>query len=72
MQTEIQAAEPLEPDTGDSEFQMAIEKLKCHKPPGTDQTYVPRVTVLSCVLFVGECVLDNCHRDIGPLFDYPN
>jgi hypothetical protein len=35
--------------------------------------YVPfGVIVLLCVLFVCECVLDNCHRDIGPLFDYPN
>jgi hypothetical protein len=22
------------------------------------------------VLFVCECVLDNCHRDMGALFDY--
>jgi hypothetical protein len=29
-------------------------------------------TVLFCVLFVGKCVLDNCHQDIGALFDYPN
>jgi hypothetical protein len=35
--------------------------------------YVPFcVTVLFCVLFVCECVLDNCHRVIGTLFDYPN
>jgi hypothetical protein len=35
--------------------------------------YVPFcVVVLFCVLFVCECVLDNCHRDIGALFDYPN
>jgi hypothetical protein len=35
--------------------------------------YVPFcVIVLFCVLFVCECVLDNCHRDIGALFDYPN
>jgi hypothetical protein len=35
--------------------------------------YVPFcVTVLFCVLFVCECVLDNCHRDIEALFDYPN
>jgi hypothetical protein len=35
--------------------------------------YVPFcVTVLFCVLFVCECVLDYCHRDIGALFDYPN
>jgi hypothetical protein len=30
------------------------------------------VIVLFCVLFVFECVLENCHRDIGVLFDYPN
>jgi L-asparagine transporter-like permease len=35
--------------------------------------YVPFcVIVLFCVLFVCERVLDNCHRDIGALFDYPN
>jgi hypothetical protein len=35
--------------------------------------YVPFcVTVLFCVLFVCECVLENCHRDIGALSDYPN
>jgi hypothetical protein len=35
--------------------------------------YVPFcVIVLFCVLFVCECVLDKCHRDIGALFDYPN
>jgi hypothetical protein len=28
--------------------------------------------VLLCVLFVCEFVLDNCHRDIGALFGYPN
>jgi hypothetical protein len=28
--------------------------------------------VLFCVLFVCVCVLDNCHRDIRALFDYPN
>jgi hypothetical protein len=35
--------------------------------------YVPLcVILLVCVLFVGECVLDKCHWDIGALFDYPN
>jgi hypothetical protein len=35
--------------------------------------YVPFcVIVLICVLFLCEYVLDNCHRDIGALFDYPN
>jgi hypothetical protein len=34
--------------------------------------YVPLCgIVLFCVLFVCACVLDNCHRDIGALFDYP-
>jgi hypothetical protein len=28
--------------------------------------------LLLCVLFVCECVPDNCHRDIGALFYYPN
>jgi hypothetical protein len=30
------------------------------------------LVVLLYVLFVCECVLDNCHRDIGALFDYRN
>jgi hypothetical protein len=38
--------------------------------------YVPfcvfYLIVLFCVLFVYECVLDYCHRDIGALIDYPN
>jgi hypothetical protein len=35
--------------------------------------YVPfSLIVLFCVLFVCEYSLYNCHRDIGPLFDYPN
>jgi hypothetical protein len=31
-----------------------------------------RLIVLLCVLFVCECLRDNCHRDIGALFDYSN
>jgi hypothetical protein len=35
--------------------------------------YVPFcVNVLFFVLFVCECVLDNCHQDVGALFDYSN
>jgi dolichyl-phosphate-mannose--protein O-mannosyl transferase len=35
--------------------------------------YVPFcVIVLFCVPFVCECVLDNCHRNIAAIFDYPN
>jgi hypothetical protein len=30
------------------------------------------VIVLFFVPFMCECVLDNCHRDIGALFDYHN
>jgi hypothetical protein len=36
-QTEIHTAEPLVPEPSDSEVGMAIEKLKRHKSPGTDQ-----------------------------------
>jgi hypothetical protein len=36
-QTEIHTAEPLVPEPSDSEVEMAIEKLKRHKSPGTDQ-----------------------------------
>jgi hypothetical protein len=36
-QTEKHTAEPLVPEPSDSEFEMAIEKLKRHKSPGSDQ-----------------------------------
>jgi len=36
-QTEIHTAEPLVPEPSDFEFEFAIEKLKCHKSPGTDK-----------------------------------
>jgi len=36
-QTEIHTAEPLVPEPSASEFELAIEKLKSHKSPGTDQ-----------------------------------
>jgi len=36
-QTEIQTVEPLVPEPSASEFELAIEKLKRHKSPGTDQ-----------------------------------
>jgi hypothetical protein len=36
-QTEIHTAEPLEPELSACEVQKAIEKLKGHKLPGTDQ-----------------------------------
>ena len=35
-QTEIYTAEPLVPEPSTFEFEMAIEKLKRHKSPGTD------------------------------------
>jgi hypothetical protein len=35
--TEIHTAEPLVPEPSTAEFEMAIEKLKRHKSPGTDQ-----------------------------------
>jgi hypothetical protein len=34
--------------------------------------YVPFCVIAFYVLFVCECVLGNCHRDIGALFDDPN
>ena len=37
MQTEIHAAEPLVPELSAFEVEMAIEKLKKHKSPGSDQ-----------------------------------
>jgi hypothetical protein len=36
-QTEIHTAESLVPEPSDSKFEMAIEKLKRHKSPGSDQ-----------------------------------
>ena len=36
-QTEIHTAEPLVSEPSTFEFELAIEKLKCHKSPGTDQ-----------------------------------
>jgi hypothetical protein len=36
-QTEIHTAEPLAPEPSVLEFELAIEKLKSHKSPGTDQ-----------------------------------
>jgi len=36
-QTEIHTAEPLVPESSAFEVEMAIEKLKRHKLPGTDQ-----------------------------------
>jgi len=36
-QTEMHTAKPLVPEPSASEFKLAIEKLKNHKSPGTDQ-----------------------------------
>jgi hypothetical protein len=36
-QTAIHTAEPLVPEPSNSEFEMAIEKLKRHKSPAIDQ-----------------------------------
>jgi len=36
-QAEIHTAEPLVPEPSASEVELAIDKLKCHKPPGIDQ-----------------------------------
>ena len=36
-QAEIHTAEPLVPEPSALEFELAIEKLKSHKSPGTDQ-----------------------------------
>jgi hypothetical protein len=37
VRIEIHTAKPLVPELSDSEVEMAIEKLKRHKSPGTDQ-----------------------------------
>ena len=36
-QAEIHTAEPLEPEPSAAEVELAIDKLKSHKSPGTDQ-----------------------------------
>jgi hypothetical protein len=36
-QTEIQTAEPLEPEPSSDEVKLTIKKLKSHKSPGTKQ-----------------------------------
>jgi hypothetical protein len=36
-QAEIHTAEPLVPEPSPFEFELAIEKLKSHKSPATDQ-----------------------------------
>jgi hypothetical protein len=42
--TEIHTAEPLVPEPSTVEFEMAIEKLKRHKSPGTDQVPAELIT----------------------------
>jgi hypothetical protein len=37
-QVEVLTAEPLVPEPSAFEIQLAIEKLKCHRSPGIDQT----------------------------------
>jgi hypothetical protein len=37
VQVEIHTAEPLVPEPSAFEVELAIEKLKSHKPPGIDQ-----------------------------------
>ena len=39
-QTQLHTAEPLMPEPNDFEIEVAIEKLKSHKTPGTDQITV--------------------------------
>jgi len=36
-QTEIHTAEPVVPESSAFEFELAVEKLKSHKSPGTDK-----------------------------------
>jgi len=43
-QIEINAAEPLVPEPSVFKFEMAIEKLKRHKSPGTDQILAELIT----------------------------
>ena len=44
-QTEIHTAEPLVPEPSAFEFEIAIEKLKGHKSPGTDQILAKLIKV---------------------------
>ena len=43
-QRDIHKTEPLKPDPSDSEFEMAIEKLKRHKSQGIDQIPTELIT----------------------------
>jgi hypothetical protein len=51
-QTEVHTAEPLVAETSAFEVQMATEKLKRHKSPGTDQipADLTKAGVKQCVL----------------------
>ena len=44
-QAEIQTAEPLVPEPSTTEFELAINKLKSHKLPGTDQIPAEQIKV---------------------------
>ena len=43
-QTEVHTVEPLVPEPGAFEIDLAIEKLKSHKSPGTDQIPAELIT----------------------------
>jgi hypothetical protein len=57
-QTEIHTAEPLVPEPSACEVEMAIEKLKRYKSPGTDQIPAQLIKAggsticLSCIIFL--------------------
>jgi hypothetical protein len=62
-QAEIHTAEPLVPEPSDSEVEMAIEKLKRHKSPGTDQ--IPAELIKAG----GRTIPSEIHKLINSIWD---
>jgi hypothetical protein len=62
-QTEIHTAEPLVPEPSDSEVEMAIEKLKRRKSPGTDQ--IPAELIKAG----GRTIRSKIHKPINSIWN---
>ena len=61
-QTEIHTAEPLVPQPGAFELEMAIKKLKSHKPPGKIQIPAEQFPLRSSNLLFLFGIRRNCLR----------
>jgi hypothetical protein len=51
-QAEIHTAEPLVPEPSALEVELAIEKLKSHKSPGTDQIPAEMINLLAPEFYI--------------------